>query len=176
MYRKKKNPNEVKVWDPIVRVVHWSFMTAIIIAFVSEDWATLHEWNGYAVLALVGVRVIWGLVGSRHARFRSFVRPPSRALMYLKMIARGNDRPYLGHNPINGLFIVAMLGLMGLTGGTGWLMTLGFGWLEGVHELLANLLVLSVAGHLVVVVGNSIVVGQNLTKSMVTGIKRMPVR
>ena len=100
----------IKVWDPVVRIGHWivviSFFTAY---FTEDDFLTLHVWAGYVIGAVVCFRVIWGFIGSRHARFADFVRSPSTTFRYLADLARNRGRRYLGHNPAGGAMILALL-------------------------------------------------------------------
>ena len=100
----------VKVWDLLVRIGHWSLVAGIATAwFIHGKW---HEWVGYAVLGIVVVRVLWGLVArgsSRYARFSQFVRPPARTLDYTRQILAHQEPRHLGHNPLGGWMIVALL-------------------------------------------------------------------
>ena len=111
---------KVKVWDPFVRVFHWSLVVLFVIAYFTgdeENW--LHEWSGYAILVLILLRLVWGLVGSRHARFTDFLRSPAAAGRYLRSLFTGNAPRYLGHNPAAGWMIVALLAAVLATGTSG---------------------------------------------------------
>ncbi|WP_018719266.1 cytochrome b/b6 domain-containing protein [Arhodomonas aquaeolei] len=100
----------VRVWDPLVRLFHWSLVVAFTVAYLSsEEESALHVYSGYVVLGLIVVRLIWGVVGSRHARFRDFVRPPGEVFAYLRGLASGQPRHYLGHNPAGGWMVIALL-------------------------------------------------------------------
>lgn len=113
----------VRVWDPVVRVFHWSLVASVAIAWLSaEEVSSLHEAAGYAVGGLVAVRLLWGIVGSRHARFASFLRGPAATLGYLADILRGRERRYLGHNPAGAAMILALLVTLSGTVATGWLL------------------------------------------------------
>ena len=114
---------KVRVWDPLVRVFHWGLVGAFATAWLAADEVQpLHELAGYAVAGLVGFRLVWGLVGSRHARFARFVKGPRATLAYLGDMVHGRERRYLGHNPAGAAMIVALLITLSGTAFTGWLM------------------------------------------------------
>lgn len=101
--------NEIRVWDPLVRLFHWGLVLTFVISYLSGDEeSTLHVYAGYAVLGLITFRVFWGLVGTRYARFSDFVTTPSATIDYLKNLA---DKPkrYIGHNPAGGWMVIVML-------------------------------------------------------------------
>lgn len=103
-------PNETRVWDPVVRISHWSLVAAFTLAWLTgEDESRLHELAGYAVIGLVLIRIVWGFVGTQYARFRDFVYRPSTVLAYVRGILTGKSKRYLGHNPLGGMMIIALL-------------------------------------------------------------------
>lgn len=113
-------PATVKVWDPLVRLFHWSLVTAFAIAWLTGDEESrLHELAGYAVVGLVLVRVVWGFVGTRYARFSDFVYRPSAVMGYAREMLAGKPKHYLGHNPLGGMMIIALLVSLLATGATG---------------------------------------------------------
>jgi len=112
-----------RVWDPLVRLFHWSLVAAFAVAWLTADeLQPVHEVAGYVVAGLIAFRIVWGLVGSRHARFAQFLRGPSAILGYLGDMARGRERRYLGHNPAGAAMIAALLLTLSGTAFTGWLM------------------------------------------------------
>ncbi len=181
--------NEIVVWDVLVRVFHWSLVSLFIIAYATEDWMDIHTLAGYGVLGLVAVRLVWGVIGTRYARFSDFVRSPANVRAYIKDLLKGRARRYLGHNPAGGaMIILLLLGLLltGLSGiatlgaeeGAGPLAAWAAGlshyqseWLEEVHEALANLTVLLVLVHVAGVLVSSLLHGENLVRAMLTGRK-----
>lgn len=172
------SPATVKVWDPFVRVFHWSLVLLFVIAYMTGntiEW--LHLAAGYTIAALIALRVGWGIVGSKHARFGNFVRPPAEVVAYLGNIARRRARRYLGHNPAGGAMVLALLGLLMATGVTGYMMTTdafwGAQWVEDVHKALANLTVALIVVHVLGVLAASIQHRENLVRSMITGRKRI---
>lgn len=181
----------VKVWDPLVRVFHWSLAAGFATAYIVEDnLLDVHVWAGYLVLTLIAVRVIWGLVGTRHARFKDFVRSPAEVRDYLIEVLRFRAARYLGHNPAGGAMILALLVMVPLTGISGMalygaqefagpLAALMRGVsgstahaLEDVHEVLANLTLALVTLHLAGVLFSSLAHRENLIGAMISGYKR----
>jgi cytochrome b len=172
-------PATVKVWDPLVRVFHWSLAALFVVAFVSGDEIeALHLVAGYGIAVLVALRLIWGVVGSPNARFSDFVRGPSAIIAYLRAMVRGEPPRHLGHNPAGGAMIVVMLALLTAQCATGILMTTDAFWnskaLEEAHEVLANLMLGCVAMHLLGVAASSLLHDENLVRAMWTGRKRAP--
>ncbi|MBI4183453.1 MAG: cytochrome b/b6 domain-containing protein [Proteobacteria bacterium] len=169
-------PPLVEVWDPFVRLFHWTLVAAYAVSYLTGDELKgLHVAAGYLVLGLIGVRLVWGVVGPRLARFTSFVRPPREVLDYLGAMLAGRAPRYLGHNPAAGTMIVLLLALLTLTALTG-IAAEGEGILakafEEVHEALADLSLGLVALHVAGVAASSLYHGENLVKAMLTGRKR----
>lgn len=101
--------NEIRVWDPLIRIFHWGLVLTFFIAYLSGDEeSTLHIYSGYAVFGLIAFRVLWGLIGTQHARFSDFVNTPTVAIDYLKSLANKPKR-YIGHNPAGGWMVIIML-------------------------------------------------------------------
>lgn len=168
-----------KVWDPLVRLFHWSLVAGFLTNALWLDAQTkLHRQIGYGLLILVGLRLVWGLVGSKHARFRDF--PPSAplAIGQLSDIANGRVRLHLGHTPLGALMIYNLLAGILAIGLTGWMMTTdaywGIGWVEDTHKLLVNWVGFSAGLHVIAVIWESRRTGINLPRAMVTGVKRVP--
>jgi cytochrome b len=106
----------IKVWDIAVRVFHWSLFVLYFVAYVSgDDESVLHVYAGYGVLALVAFRVVWGFVGTRHARFSDFVFGPAATMRYVRSLVSRKPLHYLGHNPLGGWMVVALLLCLTLT-------------------------------------------------------------
>jgi len=170
-------PETVYVWDRFVRIFHWGLAASFAIAWLTADeWDQVHEWAGYAALALVALRFVWGFVGTKNARFADFVRSPWTSFAHLSEMLRGRERRHVGHNPVGGMMILALMaGIFGL-GVTGWMMTLdapgGAEWLEEAHEILANLLLVLVGLHVAGVAYGSLRHNENLIFAMLTGRKR----
>ncbi len=113
----------VRVWDPLVRIFHWSLVAAFVVAYLSADeLSTVHEIAGYAVAGLIAFRLAWGFVGSKYARFTQFLRGPSQTLGYIGDVVRGKEHRYLGHNPAGAVMTVALLLTLAGTAFTGWLL------------------------------------------------------
>lgn len=170
-------PATVKIWDPFVRVFHWSLVALFATAYVTGDEIEqVHVAAGYAIVGLLALRIMWGFVGPRHARFANFVCPPREAFGYLRDALQLRARRYIGHNPAGGLMIIALIVMLVGTCATGYLMTTDAYWgskvLEDVHGALANATVALVVLHVLGVLVASFEHGENLVKSMVTGRKR----
>lgn len=177
----------VQVWDPLIRIFHWSLVGFFIIAYITEDdWEAVHNFAGYCIASLLLLRIFWGLVGTRYARFRSFVTRPATVIEYLKSLPGGKPKHYIGHNPAGGIMVLLlMLGLLFtlFTGmvtlaadGSGPLAdTLFASWsevlFEDVHEALANLMLLLIGVHVAGVIVSSLIHRENLIRSMINGRK-----
>lgn len=164
------------VWDLPVRLFHWLLVLCFAGAWLtaeSEHWRLVHVTLGYTMAALVAFRIVWGLLGTRYARFSSFVRGPSAVLAYLRSLSGPKPEHHTGHNPAGALAIVGLLGLTALTTAFGWAAynELGGEWLAEGHEVLANTMILLVGVHLLGVVSGSLAHGENLARAMVTGRK-----
>ncbi|AFL76269.1 cytochrome b/b6 domain-containing protein [Thiocystis violascens] len=181
----------VRVWDPLVRIFHWSLAAGFATAFIVEDdLLDVHVWAGYLVLTLIAVRLVWGVIGTRHARFSDFVRGPGQILTYLKDALRFRAPRYLGHNPAGGAMVIALLLSVAATGVTGIalygaqefsgplaglmseLPAASGEALEEVHEVLANFTLVLIVLHVVGVAFSSLSHGENLIGSMISGFKR----
>lgn len=166
----------VKVWDPLVRVLHWSLAIVFLANFFAEGGDPPHEWLGYAALAVIGLRFVWGWIGPQRARFRDWVRGPRAVREYLRERLAGRSQRRLGHNPGAAAMMVALLAGVAVVGVTGWLQTtdrfFGVEWLEEFHEILAYTVLVMVGLHVVAAVTESLHYRENLIASMVHGRKR----
>ena len=192
MSNKLETLKTVVVWDLPTRLFHWTLVALMIAQWLTaEESSTMdwHVWGGYAVLALVLFRLIWGFVGSETARFSDFVRGPGAALEYVRALLRGETPHYLGHNPLGAWSIVAMLVLLLVQAGTGlfanddiliegplyaWVSKDTSDWLTTIHKLNFNLLLLVIAIHLSAVLFYLLVKRENLIHPMLSGQKRLP--
>jgi len=166
----------ILVWDAPVRVFHWLMALSFVGAYLTsegERWRLLHVSLGYTMVGLVVFRILWGLMGTRYARFSTFVRGPKAAAAYLVGLWRGRPEHFTGHNPAGALAIVALLGLTLAVGASGWAIynDIGGDWLEDVHEAVANLMLGVVGVHMAGVLLGSWLHRENLVGAMVTGRK-----
>ena len=165
----------IPIWDIGVRLFHWSLVTSVSLTYFVISPRDMHKLFGYTVLALIVFRLIWGLVGSKHARFASFIPGPRKLIGYLVDIAKGREKRFLGHNPAGAAMIIALLTILGAIGTTGYMMGMdvyfGEEWLEDLHKALVNGLLLLVVLHLAGVAIASLRHHENLVIAMITGRK-----
>lgn len=171
----------VPVWDPLVRVIHWTVAGGILLnGFFTEGDSRLHEYVGYAVLGLVGLRLAWGLVGQRNARFSAFPPNPAAALRHLRSTFSGRSVVHLSHNPLGALMVYNIWATILVLGATGIMMGtvrfFGVEWVEEVHEAAFAWLMISVVLHLAGVIAETWLSGVPLVRAMIDGRKRVPVR
>jgi cytochrome b len=100
----------VSVWDPVIRIGHWTLVIAFFTAYFTEDnLMTLHAWAGYVIAAVITVRLIWGFIGGHYAKFSQFLYKPTVVFNYLNNLIRGKPQHYIGHNPAGGAMVIALL-------------------------------------------------------------------
>jgi cytochrome b len=190
---------EIRVWDPFVRSSHWLLAAAVLVDWFTDEPRWMHVWLGYLAAILVVLRVLWGFIGSKHARFANFVHGPGMVLSYFAGLLRFSSRRYLGHSPAGGAMIVALLIMVAVTCGTGMVNLAqdeGTGPLAGVvakverparvpgqrrpplvskqvHETIANITLVLVILHVCGVALASFAHKENLVTAMITGRKRV---
>lgn len=193
----------VPVWDIAIRIFHWSLVITFAVAYLTgegDEQEFIHSYAGYIIGGLIAFRFIWGFVGTRYARFSSFIFGPGATLGYLAGLARGKVRHYLGHNPAGAAMVFMLLFSITATVYTGLEAYAAEGkgplaqnsasviapamadeheengdadefW-EEVHEFFANLSLLLIALHIAGVFFSSRLEHQNLVKAMLTGRKK----
>jgi len=181
-----------KVWDLFVRIFHWCLVLGFTAAYLTAEYGydELHEWLGYFIATLIVSRVIWGIVGSKYARFSSFIFPIKEYIENLKAIASNNhQKHYLGHNPLGGAMVFALIGgvLTLVTSGLillGWSEYTGPVWALGLpisetlgdfaqllHYTAPELMLVLIGAHLAGVAVATRQHGENLVRSMFNGYK-----
>ncbi|HJV53010.1 MAG TPA: cytochrome b/b6 domain-containing protein [Noviherbaspirillum sp.] len=168
---------QVLVWDVPVRVFHWLMVLCFAGAYLtseSERLRLLHVTLGYTMAGLVVFRLLWGLVGTRYARFTNFVRGPAAAAGYVKSMLHGRPQHYTGHNPAGAIAIVALLALALFVTTSGWATynEIAGDWLEEVHEAAAATMLAIVGVHVAGVVVGSLMHRENLVRAMFSGRKQ----
>lgn len=170
---------DYKIWDPAVRFFHWSLVAGFAAnALFTDGESNLHAWIGYAVAGLIASRLVWGIIGTRAARFASFL-PTGRAVIeQLGDIATHRHRAHLGHSPLGALMILNLLATIAAIGLTGYMMTTsafwGVAWVEEAHEMLVTWAEVSIVVHIGAVIWESRRTGVNLARAMITGRKTIP--
>ena len=167
---------KILVWDLPVRVGHWLLVFSFALAWLtseSEAYRLVHALAGGVLLGVILFRLLWGVLGTQHARFASFVRGPGAVLGYVAGMLRGRPAHVTGHNPAGGWAIVGLLCLGLLTGGSGWLIyqDLGGHWVEELHESLAVLMLAVAMVHVGGVILGSLLHRENLIRAMLGGYK-----
>jgi len=166
----------ILVWDLPTRAFHWLLALSFAGAFLtaeSERFRDIHVMLGYTMLGLIGFRLVWGLVGTRYARFGSFLFGPAAVRDYLKSLLTLRPQHYLGHNPAGSwaIWLILLLGVV--TGASGYAVYSDFGgeMLEELHEGAANFMLAVIVVHVAGVLVSSLVHRENLVKAMITGYK-----
>ena len=181
---------KVSVWDLPTRLFHWCLVILVIFSFITAkiggNAMQYHEWSGSAILALLLFRLVWGFVGSRESRFATFVYGPATVFRYALNILQPDSRHYLGHNPLGGWSIVAMLSALMIQAGTGlfanddiitegplysWVSKATSDWITWVHRLNQQVIIGLVAIHILAVLFYLFYKRENLIKPMITGFK-----
>jgi cytochrome b len=173
------DPVRRRIWDLPTRLFHWLLVACVAGAWLtaeSETWRQVHVTLGYSVLLLLVFRVLWGFMGTRHARFSDFVVGPRRIAAHVAGLLKRQPEHVVGHNPLGAVAILLMLGLLLTTALSGWAnhLDLGGHWLEELHEGLATGLLGVIGIHLAGVLVASLMERQNLVSAMITGRKRVP--
>lgn len=169
----------VAVWDPLVRLIHWSLaLTILLNGAVVEEESTTHEWIGYVALGLVGLRLVWALIGPKPARFSAFPPSPARAVRHLRAMRAGDTTVHLSHNPLGALMVYNIWASVIAIGVTGYMMTtvtyFGVDWVKEAHEAIFGWLLFSVALHVAGVAFDTWRSGVNLVRAMINGRKSIP--
>lgn len=180
-------PARLPLWDLPIRVFHWSLvaavMTAVITGQLGGNLMAVHGQAGLVIVGLVVFRLVWGLVGSTHARFLTFLPTPRKIRAYLRGQWRG-----VGHNPLGALSVLALLALLAAQATTGlfanddiafagplvaWVDEALSSRLTGLHHLLADALLILLGLHVLAIAFYGLFKKDNLVKPMVTGYKEM---
>ena len=167
---------KVLIWDLPTRVFHWLLAASFLGAFVtaeSERFRDVHVALGYTMLGLIGFRLLWGVIGTRYARFGSFAFGPRSVVRYVKSLFTRSPQHHPGHNPAGSWAIYALLALAVVTGLTGYAAynDIGGDWGEELHEAIANAMLAVVFVHIAGVVVSSLIHRENLARAMISGYK-----
>ncbi|MEE4262397.1 MAG: cytochrome b/b6 domain-containing protein [Desulfobacteraceae bacterium] len=183
-------PAAIPVWDLPTRLFHWLLVVLVALSFatgsIGGNAMQYHEWSGFAILIVLVFRIIWGFVGSRTSRFSYFVKGPATLWRYAAALVRGKSERYLGHNPLGGWSVLAMLLVLLGQAATGlfanddiitegplylWVSKPLSDWLSAVHRLNRYLIMVLVATHVSAVLFYLLVKRENLIKPMISGVK-----
>jgi cytochrome b len=169
--------DRILVWDLPLRVFHWVLAASFAGAFLtaeSERLRDLHLLCGYTFVGAIAFRLVWGFVGTRHARFAALRFGPGASRRYLLSLLRGRPERHLGHSPPGAVMIPLLLGLGLAVAASGWAVYADAGgeWLEEAHEIAATVMLVAVVGHVLGVVAVSVLQRENLVLPLITGSKR----
>jgi len=183
-------PVKIAVWDLPTRLFHWLLVVLVVVSFttgaIGGNAMLYHEWSGFAILILLVFRITWGFVGSRKSRFSDFVKGPAVVWRYATALFRGDLERYMGHNPMGGWSVLALLLALVIQVATGlfanddiitegplylWVSKPVSDWLTHVHRLNRFLIVLLVVTHVSAVLFYLWGKRENLIKPMITGTK-----
>ena len=167
----------IRVWDAPTRVFHWLLVFSFAGAYLtseSERWSLVHITLGYTLGGLIAFRLIWGFVGTRYARFTSFVKGPSEVLQYAKSMATLKPKHFVGHNPLGAVAIVLLIisGIAIVVTGYAAFNEIGGEWVAELHEVASHIMLILVGIHIVGVIAASWLHKENLARAMVNGFKQ----
>ncbi len=181
----------VLVWDVAVRVFHWTLVLLLGFSWLSAemDWMDWHFYSGYAALTLILFRILWGFVGSTHARFGDFLYGPSAIIAYLRTLPSRTAAKFAGHNPLGGISVVLILLCVLVQAGTGLFANDDIlyegplykhvskdlsDWLTTIHKYNFDVLLVLASVHVAAVLYYLFWKSENLIKPMFTGRKQLP--
>lgn len=181
---------KIRVWDLPTRLFHWSVVALVIVSWITAEIGgtamQYHLWSGYTILSLVLFRLLWGVLGSETARFTHFLRGPRAVMAYARAFFKPDYRPTLGHNPLGGWSVIALLLVLALQATTGLfanddILTEGplyhlvskrtSDFLSTVHSTAFDVLMVLVAIHISAILLYRLRHGENLLKPFLTGDK-----
>lgn len=173
-------PNQkqsVLVWDMPVRVFHWLLVVSFAGAWLtseSEAQQMIHYAFGYSACVLVIFRIVWGIVGTKYARFTQFIKGPTETLHHIKLLLKGNQDVGVGHNPAGALAMISLMILIILLGLSGYWLVKGYlgDLMGGAHETIANIALGVVVIHIAAAIIMSFLQKENIVKAMFTGKKQ----
>ena len=177
LVRRPEADAEIRVWDPLVRIFHWTVVLGCVVdLFILEDGKTAHRVIGYIVAFALVARLLWGFIGSKHARFADFVPTWIKLSHYLKALLRQEEPRCIGHNPAGAVVMLTLMGLLAAVSITGWMLTLdaffGSKVLEAFHEGIGNFILVLAGLHAAAAIYEGRRHNENLVWAMVTGRKR----
>ena len=168
---------KIRVWDAPTRVFHWLLVFSFAGAYLtseSERWSLVHITLGYTLGGLIAFRLVWGFVGTRYARFTSFVKGPSEVLQYAKSMATLKPKHFVGHNPLGAVAIVLLIvsGIAIVVTGYAAFNEIGGEWVAELHEVSSHIMLILVGVHIAGVLAASWLHKENLARAMVNGFKQ----
>lgn len=175
-----RETGSIRVWDAVVRITHWSVAAIVCYDLIDDSGDEVHRLLGYVAAGLVLFRILWGFIGSEHARFSAWLPRPAGVLAYARALARRRAPRFVSHTPLGAVMMLAMWALILALGVTGWMSRLdpfwGEDWPIDIHRWLSNTLLALIVAHVLAAILFSVVGKENLIGAMVTGRKRREPR
>jgi cytochrome b len=173
---RQKRSERCQVWDVPTRVFHWLMVFGFTTSYLTgEDdrWALTHITAGYMVLGLIIFRLLWGLIGTHHARFKNFICGPKAVVEYMVCLCTKKTRHYTGHNPAGAvaIFLLLLLGLLVTVSGVMISDEISFPGIEEIHEISSKSMLVIVLIHISGVFVSSFLHRENLIRAMINGCK-----
>ena len=173
----ENSSHTVLVWDMPVRVFHWALAISFLGAWLTSEgdgFLMMHYAFGYSAIVLIVFRFIWGLIGTKYARFTQFIKGPKKMMAHIKALFTFNSDSTPGHNPVGALVMMSLIVLILLIDLTGYWTVKGYlgDLMGGAHEAIASLAMGLVFIHIAASIIMSLLHKENLVRSMITGKKR----
>ena len=171
-----RTSDSIRVWDLAVRFTHWSVAAIVLYDVIDDSGDQVHRVLGYVAAGLVLFRILWGFIGTEHARFGAWLPRPAGVLAYSRALLRGRAPRFISHTPLGAVTMLAMWALILALAVTGWMSRLdpfwGEDWPIDIHRWLSNTLLGLVVLHVAAAIAMSIKGRENLIGAMLTGYKR----
>ena len=164
---------QIRVWDPLVRVLHWTLVFCVVSNFLNESGEDLHQILGLIAAAAVTLRFIWGFIGPQYARFSDWFPTPQKLIPYVKALLKNKAPRHIGHNPAGAVMMLVLMAIVITLAVSGYVYVniLDDDWIMELHEVMSNVLIAAVIAHVSAAIFESWKHKENLIASMIHGKK-----